>query len=568
MNLNTVFARKVAYITAIVLLLFPLFMLGQPATQSAESGKSSSGGKLAQLRASYGLSQSSLGEVDPVSSSLQLATFGMRPIAIIVLWHKATKYQEMEDFDNVTATVNQIAKLQPHFTSIWKFQAHNLAYNISVEFDDYKHRYEWVKRGIRFLMDGTRYNQSEPKLFEETGNYIGQKIGRSDEKHQFRSLFNLDTAFHDEVLQDIDETALEINGPNGNPDNWLVSKVWYRQGEQVYNRGDDDQFAGILPVVFFANRPRSQIYYAIALEEDGILNEVSRAAFSQGHDEWEELGAKELRIPAEFHGQFGDINIRMSEYADYARQADEAQESLYAVDQNLYDDMVSERRLKLTKAESHALETDPAVRSDYLKQLAYKAEGQLFIDPQQYIIGLRDKVEEQPESFGGEEAAEDTLKEAARIAERVLMWRAREMASENYLGLSNYQYWLTRCKVEQTKDATDARIAVQNADRLFPQDRLEEARVEYEKAWNLWGKIFKDYPQLESDELAENLMPSLAKYVLLLEQYDEEIGDDFVLKGIINRYRFAPELEAGGIQFPTPENPDGAVGEIPTPPTE
>ena len=112
-------------------------MLGQPATQSAESGKSSSGGKLAQLRASYGLSQSSLGEVDPVSSSLQLATFGMRPIAIIVLWHKATKYQEMEDFDNVTATVNQIAKLQPHFTSIWKFQAHNLAYNISVEFDDY-----------------------------------------------------------------------------------------------------------------------------------------------------------------------------------------------------------------------------------------------------------------------------------------------------------------------------------------------------------------------------------------------------------------------------------------------
>ena len=230
--------------------------------------------------------------------------------------------------------------------------------------------------------------------------------------------------------------------------------------------------------------------------------------------------------------------------------------------------MVSERRLKLTKAESHALETDPAVRSDYLKQLAYKAEGQLFIDPQQYVIALRDKVEESAESFGGEDSAEDTLKEAARIAERVMMWRAREMAAENYLGLSNYQYWLTRCKVEQTKDATDARIAVQNADRLFPQDRLEEARSEYEQAWELWGKIFKEYPELEGDELAENLMPSLAKYVLLLEQYDEEIGDEFVLKGIIDRYQFAPELEGGGIQFPTPENPDGAVGEIPTPPTE
>ncbi|MDE0819226.1 MAG: IRE (iron responsive element), partial [Pirellulaceae bacterium] len=144
MNLNSTFKRKVAYITGIVLLLFPLFFLGQPAT-SGRNGNGEVGGKLAQLRAESELAQSNLGEINPVSSSMQLATFGLRPVAVIILWEKATKFQKMEDYDNVTATINQISKLQPNFISIWKFQAHNLAYNISVDFDNYRHRYQWVR---------------------------------------------------------------------------------------------------------------------------------------------------------------------------------------------------------------------------------------------------------------------------------------------------------------------------------------------------------------------------------------------------------------------------------------
>ena len=82
MNLDTTFKRKVAYITGIVLLLFPLFFLGQPATSGrTERGQ---GGKLAQLRTANELAQSDLGEINPVSSSMQLATFGLRPVAVIV----------------------------------------------------------------------------------------------------------------------------------------------------------------------------------------------------------------------------------------------------------------------------------------------------------------------------------------------------------------------------------------------------------------------------------------------------------------------------------------------------
>ena len=129
MNWKTSFVRKVSYITAMVLLLFPLFLLGQPETRSK------AGGKLSQLRTTYGLSQAELGDIDPVGASMQLATFGMRGVAAAVLWEKATEYKKTEDWDNLTATLNQITKLQPNFLSVWKFQAHNLSYNISSEFD-------------------------------------------------------------------------------------------------------------------------------------------------------------------------------------------------------------------------------------------------------------------------------------------------------------------------------------------------------------------------------------------------------------------------------------------------
>ncbi len=212
MNLNSTFKRKVAYITGIVLLLFPLFFLGQPAT-SGRNGSGEVGGKLAQLRAESELAQSNLGEINPVSSSMQLATFGLRPVAVIVLWEKATKFQKMEDYDNVTATINQISKLQPNFISIWKFQAHNLAYNISVDFDNYRHRYQWVRRGIQFLMEGTRYNSRNAKLVQEVAFYTGSKIGYSDEKVQFRSLFSEDEMFHGQMsAEGIDLASSVVNG--------------------------------------------------------------------------------------------------------------------------------------------------------------------------------------------------------------------------------------------------------------------------------------------------------------------------------------------------------------------
>jgi hypothetical protein len=111
--------------------------------------------------------------------------------------------------------LEQMTKLQPNFYSVWDFQAHNLSYNISVEFDDYHDRYSWVMKGIEFLRQGITYNLREPRLLGRMGWFIGQKVGRADEKKQYRRLFKADDEFHE---RDRPGRTLPER------DNWLVAR--------------------------------------------------------------------------------------------------------------------------------------------------------------------------------------------------------------------------------------------------------------------------------------------------------------------------------------------------------
>src|SRR5918998_444835 len=129
------FLRKTGYGIAIAVLAIGMMWLSAPATTTRE------GGRLAELRKKYRLAQVNLGEVAPASETIRLATLGLRGVAVNLLWEKANYYKKVEDWTNLTATLEQLAKLQPNFITFWKFQAWNLTYNVSVEFDDYKDRY-------------------------------------------------------------------------------------------------------------------------------------------------------------------------------------------------------------------------------------------------------------------------------------------------------------------------------------------------------------------------------------------------------------------------------------------
>ena len=129
------FIRKIVYACAIAALLLPLSWLSEPATTESD------GGLLAQMREKHRLSQSTLGDIDPASETIKLATLGMRGVAANILWEKAHDYRKREDWVGLSATLEQIAKLQPNFISVWVYQGWNLSYNISVEFDDYRDRH-------------------------------------------------------------------------------------------------------------------------------------------------------------------------------------------------------------------------------------------------------------------------------------------------------------------------------------------------------------------------------------------------------------------------------------------
>ncbi len=123
------------------MLLIVLVWLGQPATIGVGDEKGSEGGQLAQLRTKDEFSEASLGEVDPASETMKLATLGLRGVAVQLLWDQANTYKMKKDWTHLTAAVNQIIHLEPHFTKVWNFQAWNLTYNVSAEFDDYRERY-------------------------------------------------------------------------------------------------------------------------------------------------------------------------------------------------------------------------------------------------------------------------------------------------------------------------------------------------------------------------------------------------------------------------------------------
>ena len=71
----------------------------------------------------------------------------MRGIACTMLWWKATNYQMKKDWTRLSAALDQISKLQPHSIDVWRYQAWNLSYNVSVAFDDYHDKFYWVIEG-------------------------------------------------------------------------------------------------------------------------------------------------------------------------------------------------------------------------------------------------------------------------------------------------------------------------------------------------------------------------------------------------------------------------------------
>jgi len=527
MTKNASFIRKIAYGCAIVLLLFPIFLLGQPATSSsgggdAQGSRGSGGGVLAQMRSRYGLSQAELGTIDPASETMKMATLGLRGVATNILWTKANSYKRRESWDKLSATLNQIAKLQPNYITVWEFQAHNLSYNVSAEFDNYRHRYHWVKKGIDFLMEGTQYNQRSPRLFWNLGWFVGHKIGIADEREQFREMFRHDEDFHNAMRDHINVN--NARGPDGYPDNWLIGYLWYLQSQAVVEKGVPVTWMRVdldkkgytdkrrSSVIFYSDPGMALISHARDATEDFMPGEKTRNAWRRAGEEWEDFGAMDITT------SWGHT-IRLNALDQYRERAESMRAELEELVPGGREKLLAQRRDSLTPEEREAYDSDVPWTEMEQEQLDAKASATA-----KMMITDVDVAELAPESVRRKARYYANQSEEAKLYVR---------RTESYRSQVNYPYWKTRCEVEQSKVTADARRLMRTADTAAEEGDPEGARGLYEQAWNEWTKVFDEYPELIHDEMAEDLAEVIMRYRMVLDELDEEFPSDFKLQALL-----------------------------------
>jgi len=486
--------EKAVALVVIAALLVPLSALSQPADTKA------AGGTLARMRAANGLAQSGLGDVDATGETLRLATLGLKNVAVVLLWDRINHYKMVKDWTSLSAALEQMTKLQPHFFSVWDFQAHNQSYNISVEFDDYRDRYAWVIKGIEFLRKGAALNRTEPRLPDRMGWYIGHKIGTADEKRQFRRLFREDDDFH---LRDDPARTLPER------DNWRVGREKYLAAEAIVDAGHPVPN----PVVFHSHVMKWSINYARALEAEGTFGNDAGVAWIRAQKDLAAFASRE--IPTSWH-----VPIRLARREEQEAKAARLEQELETLLPGQFTALARTLHAALPDEARKAIETPPKSRTPEQQQLAEA-------------------------SFA---ASTPTWTEVARTAPAAVRERARELARlhdealrtadiiDRYRDIVNFDFWRACCEAEATAPALRARERLWQAHEADQKADLQAARTAYEEAFAAWRQVLDASPVLRADDLtAREMAEEIERYERLLDRhFGERLPRPFVLQDVLD----------------------------------
>jgi len=505
------FYRKLGYILAIAVLCFPVYELGHPASVDT-NGHRAPGGYLAQLRddEKYRISEASLGEVDPTGSTIELASLGLNGVAVLLLWESAHDYQMKEDWSSYSAALEQIIRLEPHFWSVWDFQGHNLSYNISVEFDDYRDRFAWVMKGIEFLKRGMQFNSTDPRFLARIGWFFDNKIGRADEHVQYRQLF---------------KTQQEEK--NEKPtDNYLMAYEWYIRAQnlvdsgrplRVYISGEQEKLRNKpgerapSPLLFHNEPPMALIHYGETMEEEGTFGEKAKGAWENAHQEWNRFSSRDLSTAYNYTVQLRDLESVRSDMNDAKQKLEKLMPGQF---QKIHQTKIS----KLSDDERKALEKSPKERSAEENNLAATADYK--------TKATWDEVADQ--------APDAVRPEARRLAADIAALQQKTSTIDTFRDIVNYNYWLARVETEPTDDCLLARDTLFNAGVAYEGD-LQKAKELYEQSFEVWRRVLDKSPVLrDSQIMADELNDDIDKYKKLLGQIGAKLPEPFILQDMVD----------------------------------
>lgn len=145
-------------------------------------------GHLNRQREVLGLTRTTpLENAPPVLAFTTKALGGFRGLISNALWIRASELQEQGKYFEMVQLADWITKLQPNISAVWIHQAWNMAYNISIKFNDPEDRWMWVRRGFELIRDeGLVYNPNEPQLYREVAWIFQHKLGHFlDDAHEY-----------------------------------------------------------------------------------------------------------------------------------------------------------------------------------------------------------------------------------------------------------------------------------------------------------------------------------------------------------------------------------------------
>jgi len=144
---------------------------------------------LNRLREEYQIThlEKPLENAPPMLAFSTLALGGFRGLIANYLWIRANGLHQKGRYFETLTLAGWITQLQPRISDVWEYQAWNMAYNISREFDDPEERWLWIDSGIRLLRDeALRYNPREPDLYRELAWFYEDKFGQTlDNEHRY-----------------------------------------------------------------------------------------------------------------------------------------------------------------------------------------------------------------------------------------------------------------------------------------------------------------------------------------------------------------------------------------------
>lgn len=525
--------RKLVYLIAIGVLIILITPIAMPQIRGTDATDSRQGGVLARMRDQHDLSQSQLGEIDPASEAMKLASLGLRGVAVCSQWMKAMEHKKKENYDQLASTLQTIIKLQPNFVKVWEYQAHNLSYNVSMEFDDFEYRYHWVKKGIGFLKEGVPYNKKDHRMTDNLGFFTGNKIGKSDEKVSFRRMFGLDTEFHNEMSDFIDPDTYETRSYGHNYDNWLMAYQWYDYSRRMVEEFNLNKYRR--DIVFYANLPTARRSQALALQNEFRPDESQKEIWRICVDEWNRYGETEMGNTFGIRFTIEELYRTEEQLQKIRNELDEMAPGLRASEMEKYrkqhnfpDDAVAAWKLPLEQ------------RNDQQLELARLVEDALRNQGAEIDIKISQSVDS------------DNAPRARQLIAEIEFLKIKMQTIEKDAETINYGFWKSRKRAESSDlgliarqamfDAEESRLGAVYEDE-FDRDYLTGEKVllkpgalsQYIDAFEKFAEVLTDHPTLgKTSPYADEIIDEIANYKNILQLTGRDWPLDFPLQFLID----------------------------------